>query len=703
MDFRSARENFHGMASSVRLADGSYDFSGGIDSGRVTTVQSQNNPYGLPRTMLAWLTNGTVRGGGVSQRTGWTYLCTVNPGTDLYQAGFLYEPLFAQPQLMLSIGGRILQVRVDTDNSVTDLSAAFGLTNPATVPKGYMAQGERFLVIQAGDLAINNPPTLPLFWDGTTLRRSIGLAPSPPAPTTYTITLTAAWTVPAVGNTVVVALTAPYPGAVGDIVAYTTVSQNLLVGQFEVTAAAGNNVTLKTLVSVLIGTKTAVGSWLLTLAQTQPSIESELPAAGPMSYYQGRLWYGQGRVFAAGDIVDGPSGTLAYNFEDSILKVTENPLALGGDGFRVPDNAGDIRGLSYSANLNTTLGQGPLYIFTPKQVYQLVVPVTRTDWIAATGNNLPQQTVAQRKYGAVSDRSIVPVNGDLFYQSREPAIRSLLVSVRNDGQWGGVPLSRNENRVLQFNNRALMQYATGIEFDNRLLQAVLPVQTPVGVAFQGIIPLDFDIISAFGAEGEKAPPAWEGMLEGLDVLQLFEGDFGGLQRAFAVVHSRADGSIQVWELTNYLKFDNGGNRVPWYVEFPAYTFNRDFDMKQLDGGEIWLDKIAGTVEMTVEYRTDADPCWQPWMRTQFCAAKDTCEDAENPVCGYPSVTLCEGQKFPITLPKPNVGKCVSMNKRPTNVGYQFQVKVTLKGWCRIRGLLLFALPVERTAYQGLDC
>lgn len=602
------------MASGVHLTDGSYDFSGGVDSGRVTTVQSQANPYGLPRTMLAWLTNGTVRGGGISQRTGWTPLCTVHAGGELYQGGFLYEPSFAQPQLILSIGGRIYQVRLDTDNSITDLSAASGLTNPADVPKAYMAQGEQFLVIQAGDQALTNPPTLPLFWDGTNLRRSHGLT----------------------GNL------------------------------------------------------------------TGPNI-NELPAAGPMCYYQGRMWYAQGRIYTAGDIVRGPSGTLPYRFTDSILKVTENPLAIGGDGFTVPDNAGNIRGLAYSANLNTTLGQGPLQIFTPRQIYQLTVPVTRTDWIAATGNNVPVQTVAQRKYGGVSDRAIVPVNGDLYYQSLEPAIRALFVSIRNDGQPGNVPLSRNENRVLQFNDRALMEYATGIEFDNRLLQAVLPVQTPVGVAFQGVIPLDFDIVSGFGQEGQNAPPAWEGMLEGLNVLQLFEGDFGGRQRAFAMVHSRTDGSIQIWELTNYLRFDNNGNRVTWFLESPAYTFGREFDMKQLDGGEIWIDKIAGTVELTVEYRVDADPCWQPWMRTQFCAAKNTCEDESNPVCAYPEVTLCEGNKFPVTLPKPGAGQNTSMNKRPTNIGYQFQMRVTLKGWCRVRGLLMFALPVERTAYQGLGC
>jgi hypothetical protein len=608
------------MASAVRMADGTFDFSGGIDSASVTTVQSEANPLGLPRNMLAWLTNGTVRGGGVTQRDGFANLCKVHDGTALYQGGYLYEPLFGNPYAILQIGGRIYQVRLDTDNSVVDLSAKFGLTNPANVPQVFMCQGEQFLIIQAGDLSTNPTPTLPLIWDGVKLRRSVGI----------------------------------------------------------------------------IGPNNTPNGGITPF--------NELPAAGPMVYYQGRLWYAIGRTYTAGDIVDGPSGTpgAPYFLKDSILKVTENPLALGGDSFTVPNNAGNITALAYTANIDTTLGQGLLYIFTRRQVYALNVPVTRAAWIAADASNRPVQTIQQIKFGAVSDRCVVHVNGDLFYQSLEPSIRSLFISTRFFQQWGNVAISRNVDRALAFNNRALMPFATGIEFDNRMLQGILPVQTPVGVAFQAIAVLDYDIISSLGREqgGTRPPPAWEGMYEGLDVLQLFEGDFGGLQRAFSVSHSRADGSIQVWELTDFATRDNGDNRVTWYFESPAFTWSREFDLKELDGGELWFDTIAGEVDLTVEYRVDADPCWQTWHKQKFCAARTDCElPPGTPHC-YPTVTFCEGFKFPITLPKPQTGRCESMSKRPTNRGYQFQVRVTLKGFCRVRGVLLFALPIERKPFEG---
>ena len=344
-----------------------------------------------------------------------------------------------------------------------------------------------------------------------------------------------------------------------------------------------------------------------------------------MKYYSGILWYAQGAQYIGGDIVLSASGTAAYGFRDAILKVTENQLAVAGQGFSVPAQAGNITALFFTANLNTTLGQGPLYIGTRTAIYQLVVPSTLVDWTNANNANQPVQTVAQFKYGPVGDRTVALVNGDCFYQTLEPAIHSFQVSQRYFGQWANVPISNNENRVLRFNNRALMATASGIDFDNRLLQTILPVATPVGTAFQGVAPLDFDLISTLQ---EQRPPAWEGMLEGLNVLQLFEGDYGGLQRAFAVAWSDpnnfGDGGIYIWELTsdsNFSKRDNVDSRVSWYFESPAFTFASEFELKELDWLQIWMDRIAGEIDLKVEYRADADNCWRFWSQTSFCAAR----------------------------------------------------------------------------------
>lgn len=599
------------MASATRLSDGSFDFSGGVDSGRVPTIATDLAPNGLKRNQLAWAGNCTVRGGGVTCRNGWTRIKKIADDTRLYQGGFLYRPISGSfPYLMLSIGGQIIQQNLDEPYQTIDQSANFSLSNPSTAEYAYFAQGEQFLVIQAGDYTVGSGATLPLFWNGSTLRRSVGITSSSPG--------------------------------------------------------------------------------------TNPGV-NEIPAAGPMCYYAGRLWYAGLRSYAAGDIVNGGSA-YAGDPASSILQVTENPLAIGGDGFAVPAEVGNIRALAYTQALNTTLGQGPLYIFTRSAIYQLVVPVTRTAWIAANDANQPQQTLAQLKFGTYSDRSIVAANGDLFYKSPD-GIRSLNLSVRNFGQWGNVPISNNEERVFNYEDRSLLRYTSGVLFSNRLLMAALPTDTPVGPAFQGIIPLDFELISTLE---EQKPPAWEGLLEGMNVLQLFEGDFGGRDRCFAVCYSSEDPGIWLWELTDDLRFDYDDKRVTWYIETPAFTFGKELELKQLDGLELWINRLFGTVAYTVEYRPDGDPCWRFWHRGTMCSARSSCEDSADPVC-YPEQPYGEGYRTTLTLPKPPAATCANQMARPSDQAFQFQLRITFEGWCSLRGLIIHAQPKFRQPYDKIVC
>lgn len=589
--------------SDVSKPDGSLNFGDGVDSIKVTTVQSPQNPDGLKRTQLSWLINGAVRGGGILPRTGWLLLGTVHNSTGLYQGGFMYQPDNANPYLVLSISGQTYKVEVDTAFIVTQLAGA-STGMPALIDGFEYCQAEKYLIIQA-----NDGSTLPLFWDGSLLRRSLGITNAAVAPGT--------------------------PGV------------------------------------------------------------NEIPAAGPMDYYMGRLWYAQGRQYAAGDIVGGNSGTVANKFRDAPLNVTESPLVLGGDGFTVPTNAGNIRALFHNANLNSQLGQGQLMIGTRKAIYSLVVPVSRTDWISTTANNQPEQIVVQLNNGPVNSRSIVKANGDIFYQTLAPDISSLFASVRNFGQWGNRSISANEQRVLSFVDRSLLKAANGMVFDNRLWQSSLPKVTPQGIVHQAMIPMDFIPISSFAQAHE---PVWEGIYQGLQFLQVFVGDFGGRERAFAVSVSDRDSSIELWEITNFLRSDylspaltnEDERRVTMVIEFPAFTWQREFDLKKLLTLELWLDKLFGSVDITVEWRPDSDACWQMWHKWKECSARNTTEDCVNPI-SYPIGQYRESFRSTRTLPNPPEN-CISATGRPAHIAYQFQIRMTIKGWVRIRGIMLHAAP-----------
>ncbi|MBU2249078.1 MAG: hypothetical protein KKD77_20190, partial [Gammaproteobacteria bacterium] len=560
-----------------------------------------------------------VRGGGIGQRPVLQPLAQDVPWSGLYQGGMLYQPDYADPHLLLLIGGRLYRVRVDTDNRIDDLSATYGHTMPATEQEAFFSQAEMFAVIQAGDYS-----TLPLFYDfgdgirAESLRRSLGV------------------TNPGVSD-----------------------------------------------------------------------VNNEIPAAGPMADYAQRLWYAYSRGYAAGDISGSTfSGTPGFAYRDSVLKLTENPIAYGGDGFAVPTVAGRIRALAHASNLDTALGESQLFVFTRRSIYACVAPVTRDDWTASDNDQQPLQKVVLNRGGSYSGRAVVPVNGDLFFPSPPNGdVRSVQTSLRYFGQWGNVPLSTNISRATAFNDRSMLSLSSGIQFENRMLLTALPTACTAGTGFQAILPLNFDTISTFE---ERKPPAWEGVYDfsgGPYILQMFEGDFGGRERAFAVVWSVAREQIEVWEIRGDLRFENGENRVTRVIEFPAYSFGNPFGLKELDTAEIWLDKILGGTDIEVYYRPDGYSCWVKWWAFQKSAAKDCRDDTVSPCAddGYPVETWCEQDAIPVMIPKPVFPPCIPGNNRPANWGYQFQVRLVIKGWARVRGFLVHALWREKKPYEGLAC
>ena len=618
-------------SDAIYIHDGSFSWAGGVDSSLSTTVQSTLNPDGLPRNELAWLNNATVRGGSITQRAGWQPLVKLPQG--YWQGHFIYEPDAGFPYLVCVISGVVYRVDLQPPYQVTDLTGGdpnlLMPSDPLKAEMCFFCQAESYLVIQAGDYFVPGPVnhpltdssgrTLPLFWDGTILRRSVGI----------------------------------------------------------------------------IGPVNIPGTGHLPL--------NEIPAATVMDYYENRLWYAQGRKYSAGDIVgDQASGDPTVGYRDAVLKVTENPLAIGGDGFTVPTQAGNIRAIVHASQLNASLGQGSLYVGTRKAIYNPQVPITRTDWIGADAANMPSQPIVQLVNGPSGHRSIIPINGDLYYQSFDPAVRSLIRAVQYFAQPGNTAISQNVNRALKYTDRSLMRFASSIYFDSRFLTLTLPklAADGVNIIHQAILVLDFDVVTNLSGRNSAV---WEGAYDGLQFIELIGVDYNGFPRALVAIVSEVDNTMQLWELTYDSKTDKGDNRVTWSAEFPAYTWapgGYETELKQLSGGELWVDRVSGTVQMDVYYRPDGDPCWRKWFNTKFCAARN--QDIGLGSEAYPCEPLNEGSMYPVVFPEPCGNDCDAMGVRPTTLAYQFQVKIVVKGFCRIRGLILDAQSRIKAQYQGLD-
>jgi hypothetical protein len=539
---------------------------------------------------------------------------------------------------------------------------------------------------------------------GNTYQGPITLTVSAPPGNPQFLTLaTGQWMIPVIGSSVNLqiiwdgALGPEYPGNIGDIVQITQTSPSQQILQAQVTSFdALGNITLQAVTgtggfagltagTVIVGPITATMAEISVPSTIGTNI-NQIPAAWPMVYYQGRLWYCQGDTVLAGDIVGGPSGTAAYDYADSLLCVTESPLVLGGDGFKMPLNPGNITGLAVSANLDASLGQGMLLIGTPNYVFSLQVPITRQDWISTTSQNQPQINVVQIGNGWVSANGIVAVNGDLFYYDLEPSIRSLIWAIRYFQQWGNIPLSSNEERALNLTSTTLLAYSSGIYFDNRLLMTAKPQQTQYGVIHNSILPLDFTPIATLT---ETEPPCWEGEYSGLQVMQLVTGNFSGQQRAFAIAlttNTAFPSNMELWELSTNGQFENGNNRVKWRVEWPAFTAGEEFDLKKLLTCELWVDQIFGKVDFLLEYRPDGEACWIKWHAWSKCIATGLNQ--------YPGTPNKPGYAETWTMPRPPEQAEVQTG-RPSDQGFQFQPRLTITGYCRIRGLMLFMSECKR--------
>lgn len=725
------------VQNGVTIADGSMDWSGGVNSIKVPTIQSPQNPHGLSRDELAWLINGTIRDGGISPRAGYTMLGNVHDGSALFQGSFMYDP----PSDLTAFSAGNGQFLYDATGHKTDVrgSAVANATANFTVPLSVGASSN--LAINGIYLgAINDLVTLYL---GTTPYGVYKVTANPPGVVTLeAVYIAGIWglvlagpktlfgppIVPVVQPIVTID---PYLMVLIGGILYQVIPEPFTVINLSALFGLTMPATVETaffcqaeeflIIQIHDGVtlplfwdgqtlRRSRGITNTGVAPGTPGV-NEIPSAGAMDYYMGRLWYCRGRQYGAGDIVNGPSGTNQYNFRDSLLNVTENPLVLGGDGFTVPENSGTIRAIKHNGQLDTALGQGIMFIFTATAVYALKVPVTRNDWIAATNSNQPLQTVVQLVNGAVNDRGIVAANGDLFYMSLEPGIRSLISAIRYFQQWGNVQISANEERLLQFCDRGLLHAASGIVFDNRLLMTSLHKQTPQGIVGQVVIPMDFTPINSFGSDTH---PVWEGMRDGIDILQLLAGNFGGRERAFALNVSRSVGTIDLWELTKASRFDlhpatevaaevlSGqlvDKRVTMIIEFPAFTWGEEFLLKKMVSGELWVDRVFGEVVFKMEWRPDGDTCWHFWHEWKICTTRNCAEDVYQP-CTYPIIPNGTSYRQTMTLPIPPA-ICAFVMGRPGNVGYQMQPRLTVTGYCRVRGLLLHSERVDRKLYANM--
>jgi hypothetical protein len=462
-------------------------------------------------------------------------------------------------------------------------------------------------------------------------------------------------------------------------------------GDHYIITAAGSGTPTNSI--ILLNINDTVG----TPGTTPPSITApasiysipELPAGRMLAYGMGRVWevMTDSISFLAGDIVGGSSGSPNLNFRDAVLKITENLYLAGGGLFRVPGSVGEIRGLIFTATLDVSLGQGPLQVFTSRNVFSCQAPVDRTTWQSLTN---PILTEALKGAGGAGQYTLTNSNADVLFRSPDGQIRSLILSRLDFNRWGDTPISLELLRVTEQENLALMNFDSGIVFDNRRLSTANPVQTAQGVVWSNLFALNFDEISSLQ---NKSASVYDGVWGGLKIFQLVR--FSGSNRAFAFCSDTGSGIIELWELlpTGDEHLDSGILPITWQFESPTIFMGSKqkglFDLARLVDGEIYLSDIEGRVDVTVEYRPDWSPCWYPWASFYVCSAVGP--------------GLENQYRSRIGLGEPSASQCVQFNNKPAREARFFQLRLTFTGHCVFQGAKLGAVLVPEYEFEPPLC
>lgn len=409
----------------------------------------------------------------------------------------------------------------------------------------------------------------------------------------------------------------------------------------------------------------------------------ELPAGRMGCYGLGQNWVAlvDGLSFICSDISRGPSGTQANNYRDAVLKTTD--LTFRGGAFSIPGAGNVITSMTFTANLDAALGQGSLMVGTEQFIASCLAPI---DF-----NNPPTLgpilTFALIGPGPEAQNSTIRVNSDIYFRSYQ-GIGSLILARRDFNSPGNTPISEEMNRVLDLDDKALLNYGSAVVFNNRFLVTVSPQASSQGVIHAGLVAQNLDPVSGMR---NKQPPVYDGLWTGINTLQLVAGVFTGRERGFAFTFNVALSKIELYELlpTGPDHFDNEVIPITWTVETAA-LFREDIKsrdtMISLRGGEFAVSDLVGTVRFEWFFKSDQN-CWTPWHAFSVCADK-----------------LGDPQYFPrLSLGEPSSSLCDAILNYPLRDGYTFQFKAVISGQCKLVRARFVAVTIPTPRFQPPQC
>jgi hypothetical protein len=416
----------------------------------------------------------------------------------------------------------------------------------------------------------------------------------------------------------------------------------------------------------------------------------EFPIGNAMAYNNGRLWVAlpDRRSFVGGDLAYSVTGDAS-----DVLKSTQNQFLTSGS-FALPSYAGFITAMQTVAVQDSVLGQGPLVVFGQYAAGTVNAPFAVEEW---QNTNSPIASVGLLSAGPAGADAVTPVNGDLWYRASD-GIRTFMIARRDHGTWVNTPVSQEMERILKRDDPYLLQFTSSAVFNNRLLTTCSPFRANVdavqyGFGFRGLTVLDFKAVSSMF---DRSAPVWNGIWNGLSILQILVVNCFGKDRCFLFALNSCS-QIELWELTTDDRFDNLTSPITWNIETRTMGFSDGSEsLKELQRTEISGRNIVGSVPFSIQYRPDEYPFWIDLDNGEWCAKTGMCE---TPGCATPQ------GPFPQYRPRnlsasPSFDDCEECVDKKFRHGYEFQFRLNFTGAAGLRRFRAVATSIPEAVANG---
>jgi hypothetical protein len=326
--------------------------------------------------------------------------------------------------------------------------------------------------------------------------------------------------------------------------------------------------------------------------------------------------------------------------DSDLLRFTETTFLNEGGSFAPTGKVGRVTGLVFLPVQDTATGQGDLVAFCERGSVTFQVSAPRDQWKNTQGF----QRVLFDNIGSVSD-SIIPINGDLFFRSKEGnGIRTYRNARAEAEGYGQTPISAEIDPVLEQDTLWMLDGVSFANFDNRLLMTCIPKQyprraanaaqaetfaaEPIPTLFDGIAVLDFQSVSS--GRGKSAA-VFDGVWTGLRIIKLVSGTFDGDPRCYAVcLHDDDSGrKVEIWQITREDEYDfpdEGPRRIEAGIVTKAFNLGDQMSLKKLIRCDLWFDDLGGgndfPFECELAYRPDDYQNFTTWQRFERRFATD---------------------------------------------------------------------------------